>query len=66
MTEPVPQDSQTPNSRRATLVALAVVLLLVFGGLFLVRALRHMAQIQDCAISGRSNCTPIDTSPSGN
>ena len=36
---------------------LVVVLLLVIGGLLLTRVLRGMSQLQDCALSGRSNCS---------
>ena len=45
------------RSRRGALLGLIVVLLLVAGGLILTRVLRGMAQVQDCALSGRSNCT---------
>jgi hypothetical protein len=38
------------------LAGLIVVLLLVVGGLLLTRVLRGMSQLQDCALSGRSNC----------
>jgi hypothetical protein len=34
-----------------------LVLLLVAGGVFLTRVLHGMAQLQDCALSGRSNCS---------
>jgi len=46
-----------PNTRRGALVGLIIVLLLVIGGLLLTRVLRGMSQLQDCALSGRSNCT---------
>jgi hypothetical protein len=49
--------SQEPNARRGALVGLVLVILLVAGGLLLTRVLRGMAQTQDCALSGRSNCT---------
>ncbi len=52
-------DEQLPDRRRAALV-LVFVLLLVMGGLALVHVLRNMARIQDCAMSGRTNCAPID------
>jgi hypothetical protein len=39
------------------LVGLVIILLLVAGGLVLTRVLRGMSQLQDCALSGRSNCT---------
>jgi hypothetical protein len=46
----------SPNTRRGALVGLVIVLLLVVGGLMLTHVLRHMSQLQDCALSGRSNC----------
>jgi hypothetical protein len=46
-----------PGTRRGALVGLVLVLLLVAGGLLLTHVLRSMAQLQDCALSGRSNCT---------
>ncbi len=45
------------SSRRGALVGLAVVLLLVVGGFVLTKVLRGMAKLQDCALSGRSNCS---------
>jgi hypothetical protein len=46
-----------PNTRRGALVGLVIILLLVIGGLLLTRVLHGMSQLQDCALSGRSNCT---------
>jgi hypothetical protein len=47
------------------LLALAVILVLVLGGLFLFYGLREVSQRQDCMMQGRSNCAPVDaTSPS--
>jgi hypothetical protein len=48
--------SGSPNTRRGALVGLVIILLLVAGGLMLTRVLHHMSQLQDCALSGRSNC----------
>lgn len=62
----VPQDAPVANTRRGTLLALVFVVLLVCGGLLLAHTLRSMAQVQDCAISGRSNCGAVDTTASGN
>jgi hypothetical protein len=45
------------SNRRGALVGLVLVLLLVAGGLLLTHVLRSMTQLQDCALSGRSNCT---------
>jgi hypothetical protein len=46
-----------PATRRGALFGLIIILLLVAGGLALMRVLHGMAQVQDCALAGRSNCT---------
>jgi hypothetical protein len=51
-------DEPLPDRGRAVMV-LVIVLLLVVGGLVLVRELRNMSLIQDCTMSGRTNCAPI-------
>jgi hypothetical protein len=51
------EGSGLPSTRRGALVGLVIILLLVAGGLLLTRVLRGMSQLQDCALSGRSNCT---------
>ena len=66
MSEQEPNPPQLPDSRRGAMVGLLVVLALIVGGLFLVHVLRGMSQIQDCAMSGRTNCAPIDATSSGN
>jgi hypothetical protein len=52
-----------PDSRRAALVGMLVALLLVTLGLILVKKLRDVGRLQDCVMSGRTNCAPIDTAP---
>ncbi len=47
------------SSNRGALVALAVILVLVVGGLWLASRLRADGQIQDCVMAGRTNCAPI-------
>jgi hypothetical protein len=67
MNEPQADDeSEAPDSRRGALIGFGVVLLLIVGGLVLAHVLRDTAQVQDCAMSGRTNCAPIDTSSSDN
>ncbi len=46
---------------RANLAALAVILVLVLGALFVGHVLKGASDIQDCVMSGRTNCAPIDT-----
>ena len=54
-----PEEPQEPDHRRGALLRLVFVLLLVIGGLGLVHVLRNMSQLQDCVMSGRTNCAPI-------
>jgi hypothetical protein len=49
--------SEESNARGGALLGLVLVVLLVAGGLLLTRVLRSMSQTQDCALSGRSNCS---------
>ncbi len=51
------EDEQTGADRQtASLAGLAVALLLVVIGLFLVRVLHAECAIEDCMMAGRSNC----------
>lgn len=43
----------------SSLAGLAVVLLLVAAGLFLVQHLRDKARVEDCLLSGRLNCDQL-------
>ena len=49
-------DQKGADRQTASLAALAVVLVLVIVSLMLVRVLRHDAAVQDCIISGRTDC----------
>ena len=48
------------GSRRGTVAALVVVVLVVLGGLWLSARLRADNRIQDCVMAGRSNCAPVN------
>ncbi len=52
------------TSRRASLVALGVVIVLFVIGWILTRELYSNSKIEDCVMSGRTNCVPIDTNSS--
>jgi hypothetical protein len=54
--EPEDRGGAEPHSRRGALLGLVLILLLVGGGLELTHVLHGMSQLQDCALSGRSNC----------
>jgi hypothetical protein len=61
-----PEDPQPPDPRRKALIGLMFVVLLVVGGLLLTYVLRRVSQLQDCAMSGRTDCVPIDSTTSPN
>jgi hypothetical protein len=62
----LPEGKESPDPRRKALLGLLFVLLLIGGGLLLIRVLSHMSQLQDCVMSGRSNCAPIDSNTAPN
>ena len=49
-------DEADANRQSASLAGVAVTLLLLVVGLFLVRELHAAAVVEDCLMSGRSNC----------
>lgn len=53
-------DGDEPDSRRGALLGALVVLIIVAVGLYLVHVLHRTARLQDCVMSGRTNCAPID------
>lgn len=59
-----PEIPRLPDPRRTALLGLVVTLLLVVLGVLLVRVLGRAARLQDCVMSGRTDCAPIDTSVS--
>jgi hypothetical protein len=61
--EQEPPECRQPDSRRVALVGMLVALLLVVPGLILVKVLGDTGRLQDCVMSGRTNCAPIETPP---
>ena len=41
-------------------LGLAVTVLLVIAGIWIAETMAEMRRTQDCFLSGRRNCTPID------
>jgi hypothetical protein len=60
-----PDQHQDDRSRPRALVALVIVAVLVIAAIYLVNALRKESNLEDCLMSGRTNCAPIET-PSTN
>ena len=42
-------------------VALVALVLVVLCGWFVIRTMQADSKLQDCVMSGRKNCAPIDT-----
>lgn len=51
-----PEDQVEADRQTASLAGLAVSLLLVVLGLFLVNELHAKAKLEDCLLSGQSHC----------
>ncbi|HEY8288562.1 MAG TPA: hypothetical protein VIG49_04775 [Acetobacteraceae bacterium] len=56
---PKAEDDASDDRRTASLAGMAVTLLLLIAGLFLVQALHHKATIEDCLLSGRRDCVSL-------
>jgi hypothetical protein len=56
-------DEKIADRQTAGLLGIAVVLLLLVGGLFLVQQLRNASMFQDCLLSGRRNCEMVANGP---
>jgi hypothetical protein len=57
----MPDQDQNNGSQRGPLVALGVVVVLFVVGWLLARELSSTGRMEDCLLSGRTNCAPIQT-----
>jgi hypothetical protein len=55
-----PENRRAPDPRWPALIGLLVTVLLVVGGVLLIHVLGRASRLQDCVMSGRTNCAPID------
>lgn len=53
------EEQEAANRQTASLAGVAITLLLLVFGLFLVRELHATAAIEDCLMSGRNNCDQV-------
>jgi hypothetical protein len=53
------EDQAAADRQTASLAGVAITLLLLVVGLFLVHELHDKAVIEDCLLSGRSNCDAV-------
>ena len=56
--EPAERDDEA--RRTGALMGLIVILLLAIAGIVLVRELDKKSNLEDCLMSGRRNCAPIE------
>jgi hypothetical protein len=54
-------DGTESGNGRGPLIALGVVVVLFAVGWFLARELYASSKLEDCLMSGRTNCAPIST-----
>lgn len=53
------EEQEIADRQTASLAGVAITLLLLVLGLFLVRELHAQSAIQDCLMAGRSNCDQL-------
>ena len=53
-------DDSGPDQRTRALIGIVVILVLAILGVVLVRELGRKSTIEDCLMSGRTNCAPIE------
>jgi len=53
---PVDEEQETANRQTASLAGVAITLLLLVVGLFLVRELHAKVAVEDCLMAGRLHC----------
>jgi hypothetical protein len=64
MSVPPDPDSEEPGDRRsAGLIGIIVILVLAILAVVLVREMGRQSTVQDCVMSGRTNCAPIEAPP---
>ncbi|WP_158742540.1 hypothetical protein [Acidisphaera sp. L21] len=59
----IEDDEAGANRQTASLAALAVLLLIVVASLGIIHTLRYKATIEDCLLSGRTNCAEAVSLP---
>lgn len=55
-----PDEDPGRASRRGTLIAVVVLLVLAVGGWWIANRLHQMSALQDCVMQGRRNCAPVN------
>jgi hypothetical protein len=53
-------DDGADQRRSSALIGLIIILALAIAGVVVVRELREKSRLEDCLMSGRHNCAPIE------
>ena len=53
-------DDRTRSGGRRLLIAAGAIVVILVAALALIHEMSASALLQDCVLSGRSNCAPID------
>lgn len=53
-------EPQGGDNRRGAVIGLAIAVLLLAVGIWLARELSSASKLQDCVMSGRTNCNVIE------
>ena len=53
-------ETEQGNNRRAAIAGLAIAIVLLVVGIWLARELTAASKLQDCVMSGRTNCNVIE------
>ena len=56
-------DDGADQRRSSALIGLIIILVLAIAGVVVVRELREKSRLEDCLMSGRHNCAPIEAPP---
>jgi hypothetical protein len=60
--KPAPADMEDPEGPHPFgMFPVIVLLVLILVGLIVAFKLRDVSNLQDCVMSGRKNCAPVDT-----
>jgi len=60
------REEEDEARRSAALLGVIVILSLAIAGLLLLQALERKSRLEDCLMSSRSNCAPIELPPEKN
>jgi hypothetical protein len=58
--DPDNHDQDDGGNRRGALIGLAIAAVLAIAGYYLMTTLRDQGKVEDCLMSGRTNCAPLD------